>query len=93
MIQRNWSIGLVVPLIRNARGTTEAVEIFWNEDVCEWVSKVAKKHWIHYSEPRTYVIKQTIKDMKDNHNNYYGDATKIRIFTKEGNLTKTISIR
>ena len=77
-----------------------AVELFWNEDARMWVAIVVAadggfahttEAFYHVSQSR--LLKLTTEEMEANLNNYFGDATEIRVFTKAGNLTKTISIR
>lgn len=77
-----------------------AVDIWWLEESKMWVSMVvssdggeAHNAESYYDVFQSRIVEATKEDMKDNHNNYYGDATEIRVFTKAGNLKKTISIR
>ena len=80
-----------------------AVAIWWSEPMSGdglWVATVVasdggESHNVesYYDYYQSRVIEAAKEDMKENHNNFYGDATEIRVFTKAGNLKKTISIR
>jgi hypothetical protein len=77
-----------------------AVDIWWLAESKMWVSTVvgsdggeAHNAESYYDVFQSRIVEETIKGMKENHNNYYEDATEIRVFTKAGNLKKTISIR
>jgi len=82
-----------------------AVNIWWLDGIHMngeglWVATVvasdggeAHNSESYYDYYQSSVVEATKESMEENHNNFYGDATEIRVFTKAGNLKKTISIR
>ena len=82
-----------------------AVDIWWLDGIHMngeglWVATVvasdggeAHNSESYYDYYQSSVVEATKESMEENHNNFYGDATEIRVFTKAGNLKKTISIR
>tara|TARA_R110000751_G_scaffold144087_1_gene247716 strand:- start:269 stop:625 length:357 start_codon:yes stop_codon:yes gene_type:complete len=82
-----------------------AVDIWWldgsnMEGEGLWVSTVvaadggeAHTTESYYDAYQSRIIEITKEEMNENYNNYFGDATEIRVFTKAAILKKTISIR
>ena len=72
-----------------------AVEIFWNPDTKMWVSLVisndnyeAHSFGSHYETNLQALIDMTKESMEANLNNYYGNASLIKVYSKKNTLWK-----
>ena len=73
-----------------------AVEIFWNPDYKMWVSMVvsdddhteAHNYGAHYHYNLQRLLDMTKESMEANLNNYYGNASIIKVYSKKNKLWK-----